>query len=109
LTIYEELRLVNELLNHELGLLLTLSDAQCYYEEYVMNIALTNYHHRMLFVQIEYFYDFLLKYPQILLRYRHWFKNHKPTLMPTNQDRIKLKKWQLATLVHAHCHVEKKC
>jgi hypothetical protein len=108
LTIYEEMRLVNELINHRLGPLLTLTDAQLYFEQYVINIASMNYNHRMLFVQCDYFYDFLLKYPQILLQHRQWFKNFKQTLMPINSDRIQLKKWQLATLLHAHSNLEQR-
>ncbi|CAF1416277.1 unnamed protein product [Rotaria sordida] len=83
LTIYEEIRLVNGLINHQLSTLLTLTDAQLYVEQYVINIATINYNHRMLFVQ-----------------------NFKQTLMPINSDKIQLKKWQLATLLHAHMNLE---
>lgn len=100
------MRLVNELINHQLGSLLTLSDAQLFVERYVSNIALMNYNNRMLFVQSDFFYDFLLKYPHIVLQHRHWFKDFKQTLMPINSDKIELKKWQLATLLHAHMSIE---
>ncbi|CAF5010969.1 unnamed protein product [Rotaria sp. Silwood1] len=70
LTLYEEIRLVNELINHRLNTLLTLTDAQLHVEQYVINI------------------DF------------------KQTLMPINSDKIVLKKWQLATLLHAHMNLE---
>ncbi|CAF5024714.1 unnamed protein product, partial [Rotaria sp. Silwood1] len=106
LTLYEEIRLVNELINHRLNTLLTLTDAQLHVEQYVINIGLMNYHHRMLFVQNDFFYDFLLKYPQIILKHRQWFKDFKQTLMPINSDKIDLKKWQLATLLHAHMNLE---
>lgn len=106
LTLYEEMRLMNELMNHRLGRLLTLTDAQLYVEQYVTQTALINYKHRMLYVQCEYFYDFLLKYPQIILKHRQWFKDFKQTLMPLNSDKIELKKWQLATLLHAHVALE---
>ncbi|CAF4095254.1 unnamed protein product [Rotaria sordida] len=106
LTIYEEIRLVNGLINHQLGILLTLTDAQLYVEQYVINIATMNYNHRMLFVQSDFFYDFLLKYPQIILKHRQWFKDFKQTLIPINSDKIQLKKWQLATLLHAHMNLE---
>ncbi|CAF4175532.1 unnamed protein product [Rotaria socialis] len=108
LTIYEELRLVNDLMHHRLGGLLTLTDAQLYVEQYAINIASMNYNHRMLYVQGDFFYDFLLKYPQIILIHRQWFKDFKQTLMPLNSDRIQLKKWQLSTLLHAHIDLEKK-
>ena len=106
LTVYEELRLVQQLIHHRLGTLLTLNDAQLYFEQYVMNIAAKNYQHRMLFVQSDYFYDFLLKYPQIILRHRHWFRDFKQTLMPIHSEKILLKKWQLATLLRAHSNLE---
>lgn len=108
LTIYEEIRLVNELINHQLGSSLTLTDAQLYFEQYVINTASMNYNHRMSFVQSDYFYDFLLKYPQIILKYHQWFKDFKQTLMPINSDKIQLKKWQLATLLHAHMNLEQR-
>ncbi len=108
LTIYEEIRLVNELINHRLGPLLILTDAQLYFEQYVINTALRNYNYRMMFVQSDYFYDFLLKYPEIILKHRQWFKDYKPTLMPINTDKIYLKKWQLATLLHAHISLEQR-
>ncbi|CAF1675674.1 unnamed protein product [Rotaria magnacalcarata] len=107
LTIYEEIRLVNDLMHHRLGGLLTLTDAQLYFEQYAISIASMNYNHRMLYVQGDFFYDFLLKYPQIILKHRQWFKDFKQTLMPLNSDRIQLKKWQLATLLHAHMDLEK--
>ncbi|CAF2693207.1 unnamed protein product [Rotaria sp. Silwood2] len=106
LTIYEEISLVKELINHRLGTLLTLIDAQLYVEQYVINTALMNYNHRMLFIQSDFFYEFLLKYPQIILKHRQWFKDFKQTLMPINSDKIDLKKWQLATLLHAHMDLE---
>ncbi|CAF1356803.1 unnamed protein product [Rotaria sordida] len=106
LTIYEEIHLVNGLINHQLSTLLTLTDAQLYVEQYVINIATINYNHRMLFVQSDFFYEFLLKYPQIILKHRQWFKDFKQTLMPINSDKIELKKWQLATLLHAHMNLE---
>ncbi|CAF1103557.1 unnamed protein product [Adineta steineri] len=106
LTIYEEVHLVNELIHHPLDSSLTLTDAQLYVEQYVINIALRNFHHQISFVQSEFFYDFLLKYPQIILKHRQWFKDFKQTLMPSNNDKIKLKKWQLATLLHAHMNIE---
>ncbi|CAF3843014.1 unnamed protein product [Adineta steineri] len=106
LTIYEEVHLVNELINHPLNSSLTLTDAQLYVEQYVINIALRNFHHQISYVQSEFFYDFLLKYPQIILKHRQWFKDFKQTLMPSNNDKIKLKKWQLATLLHAHMNIE---
>jgi hypothetical protein len=108
LTICEEIRLVNELMNHSLGSLLTLTDAQLYFKQYVINVASKNYNHQMLFVQCDYFYDFLLKYPQIILKHRQWFKDFKQTLMPINSDKIHLKKWQLATLLHAHMNLEQR-
>jgi hypothetical protein len=108
LTICEEIRLVNELMNHSLGSLLTLTDAQLYFKQYVINVASKNYNHQMLFVQCDYFYDFLLKYPQIILKHRQWFKDFKQTLMPINSEKIQLKKWQLATLLHAHCNLEQR-
>jgi len=108
LTIYEEIRLVNELIHHQLGSLLTLTDAQLYFEQYIINIASINYNHQMLFVQCDYFYDFLLKYPQIILKHRQWFKDFKQTFMPINSDKIYLKKWQLATLLHAHMNLEQR-
>ena len=67
---------------------------------------MVNYNHRMLFVQYDFFYDFLLKYPQIILQHRHWFKDFKQTLMPIDGDKIHLRKWQLATLLHAHMNLE---
>ncbi|CAF1512064.1 unnamed protein product [Adineta steineri] len=106
LTIYEEIHLVNELIHHPLDSSLTLTDAQLYVEQYVINIALRNFHHQISYVQSEFFYDFLLKYPQIILKHRQWFKDFKQTLMPSNNDKIKLKKWQLATLLHAHMNIE---
>jgi hypothetical protein len=108
LTVYEEIRLVNELINHRLGSSLTLTDGQLYFEKYVRNIASMNYNHRMLFVQCDYFYDFLLKYPQIILKHRQWFRDFQQTLMPIHSDKIQLKKWQLATLLHAHCNLEQR-
>ncbi|CAF4601798.1 unnamed protein product, partial [Rotaria sp. Silwood2] len=72
----------------------------------VINTAIMNYNHRMLFIQIDFFYEFLLKYPQIILKHRQWFKDFKQTLMPINSDKIELKKWQLATLLHAHMDLE---
>jgi hypothetical protein len=106
LTLYEEICLVNELINHRNGSLLTLTDAQLYVEQYVIHTASRNFHHQMLFVQSDFFYDFLLKYPQIILKHRQWFTDFKQTLMPINSDKIQLKKWQLATLLYAHSNLE---
>jgi hypothetical protein len=108
LTVYEEIRLVNELINHRFGSLLSLTDAQLFVEQYAINTALMNYKHEMLFVKTDFFYDFLLKYPQIILKHRQWFKDFRQTLMPLNNDRIQLKKWQLATLLHAHMNLEQR-
>ena len=105
---YEEIRLTNELIHHPLGLSLTLADAQLFVDQYVINIARTNYSHRMSFVQSDFFYDFLLKYPRVILKHRHWFHNFQPTLMPSQTDRLQLKKWQLATLLHAHTSLEQR-
>jgi hypothetical protein len=63
----------------------------------------------MLFVQCDYFYDFLLKYPQIILKHRQWFRDFQQTLMPIHSDKIQLKKWQLATLLRAHSNLEQIC
>lgn len=109
LTVYEEVHLVQQLIHHRLGSLFTLNDAQLYFEQFVINIAAKNYKHRMLFVQSDYFYDFLLKYPQIILRHRQWFEDFKQTLMPIHSEKILLKKWQLATLLHAHINLEQSC
>ncbi|UJR14906.1 hypothetical protein I4U23_001890 [Adineta vaga] len=106
LTLYEEICLVDQLVNHRLGASLTLTDAQLYVEQYVIHTALRNFHHKMLYVQNEYFYEFLLKYPQIILKHRQWFQDFQQTLMPIDADKIQLKKWQLATLLHAHCNLE---
>ncbi|CAF0964671.1 unnamed protein product [Adineta ricciae] len=108
LTLYEEICLVNQLLHHRSGTSLTLTDAQMYVEQYVIRIALRNFRHKMLYVQSDYFYDFLLKYPQIILKHRQWFQDFQPSLMPTNTDRIHLKKWQLATILHAHWNLEQR-
>ena len=108
MTLYEEICLVNQLIQHRSGASLTLMDAQLYVEQYVIRIALRNFCHKMLHVQSDYFYDFLLKYPQIILKHRQWFQDFQPTLMPTNTDRIHLKKWQLATILHAHWNLEQR-
>ncbi|CAF0871664.1 unnamed protein product [Adineta ricciae] len=108
LTLYEEICLVNQLIHHRSGASLTFTDAQLYVEQYVIRIALRNFRHKMLYVQSDYFYDFLLKYPQIILKHRQWFQDFQPTLMPTNTDRIHLKKWQLATILHAHWNLERR-
>jgi hypothetical protein len=73
-----------------------------------MNVASMNYKHQMLSVKSDYFYEFLLKYPHIILKHRQWFRDFKQTLMPLNNDKIQLKKWQLATLLHAHMNLEQR-
>ena len=106
LTVYEEIRLVNDLLNHPLDSALTMTEAELFSEKYVTSIAQTNYCHQMPFVRKEFFFDFLLKYPHIILKHRQWFENFQPSLMPSSDDRIQLKKWQLGTLLNAHIALE---
>lgn len=108
LTFYEENYLVEQLINHPSGEELTLDEAQMFFDQIVMKISRMNYSHEMAFVQKEFFYDFLLKNPHIVLKHRQWFENYEESLMPSANDLIQLKKWQLATLLRGHSVVEQR-
>lgn len=79
-----------------------------FFDQIVMKISRMNYSHEMAFVQKEFFYDFLLKNPHIVLKHRQWFENYEESLMPSANDLIQLKKWQLATLLRGHSVVEQR-
>jgi hypothetical protein len=40
---------------------------------------------------MNYKHQMLLKYSQIILKHRQWFKDYKQILMPLNNDTIQLK------------------
>ena len=55
----------------------------------------------------EWFYDsILLKYPSIVFKYRSWFENIKPDVIPDGTDMIKLKQWQISLMIQAQIKSE---
>ncbi|CAF0814428.1 unnamed protein product, partial [Didymodactylos carnosus] len=102
LTTYEEIRLAEDLINHEAGKQLTFEQAQAYITKKATDIVNLNHHYHMTYVQPEYFYDFLLKNPQVIIKHRQWFENIKSSTMPLNGNTIELKRWQLVAIVKTH-------
>jgi hypothetical protein len=55
----------------------------------------------------EWFYDaILLKYPSIVFKYRSWFEQMQPEVMPDEADVLKLKRWQIALMIQAQIRFE---
>jgi len=106
LTKYEEKRIVNGLIDHTKSERLTFDDAQSYACQLVMEIIKENFNYQMSCVQTEWFYDLLLKHPQVLFKYSHWFNTTNDLgPMPTTDDIIDLKQWQLKSMLHSQQEV----
>ncbi|CAF1107258.1 unnamed protein product [Adineta steineri] len=96
LTKREEKRLVTDLLNHSKNEELTLNEALSFTCQLVTNIVKENSHYDMSCVQIEWFYDFLQKYPDIIFKYSHWFNED---IKPIEDDPIYFKQCQIKSLI----------
>ena len=55
----------------------------------------------------DWFYDsLLLKYPSVIFKYRLWFEDIKPDIIPNETDTIQLKQWQIALMIEAQIKAE---
>ncbi|CAF1472394.1 unnamed protein product [Rotaria sp. Silwood1] len=73
LTEKDEKKIVNNILDHSKQEELTLDEALSFVCQLVIEIIKENFHYDMSCIQIEWFYDFLLNHPDIILKYSHWF------------------------------------
>ncbi|CAF0776675.1 unnamed protein product [Didymodactylos carnosus] len=107
LTKYEEKKIADDLINYLGDQLLTLDDAQTFACEQAMEIINENFGYRMSCVQVEWFYDLLLKHPQIFFKHHHWFDHHQLGTIPTHGDPIDLKRWECQAILLAQMLKEK--
>jgi len=93
LTNEEEKQIVNSLLDHDQ---LTFNQAQSFACQLATDIIKENFHYDMTCVQIEWFYDFLLNYPEIINKYSYWFNED---IKPVLDDSIYFKQCQLKNII----------
>ncbi|CAF0872258.1 unnamed protein product [Adineta ricciae] len=99
---YEQKQIVEGLLHHPNHENLTFDEAERFARDKAIEIVEENYHHRMDIISPEWFYDsILLKYPSLIFKYRSWFTNIEPHVIPDETDALKLKQWQIALMIQA--------
>ncbi|CAF5058644.1 unnamed protein product, partial [Rotaria sp. Silwood1] len=91
LTEKDEKKIVNNILDHSKQEELTLDEALSFVCQLVIEIIKENFHYDMSCIQIEWFYDFLLNHPDIILKYSHWFNKdiERKTLSPSTDKSSK--------------------
>ncbi len=72
----------------------------------ILLLVYENHNYRMNNISSEWFYELLLKSPTVVFKYRSWFDEIKPDVIPNGTDMIKLKQWQIALMLHAQIKAE---
>ncbi|CAF5111767.1 unnamed protein product [Rotaria sp. Silwood1] len=92
----DEKKIVNNILDHSKQEELTLDEALSFVCQLVIEIIKENFHYDMSCIQIEWFYDFLLNHPDIILKYSHWFNKDIEVI---KDDPIYLKQCQIKDII----------
>lgn len=73
-------------------------DAQLYLHRLAITVVQKNYRIKMDTINQDYFYDFLLRHPNVPLHFKHWFSHCKPT-PPDTGSHIDTKIWTLSMMI----------
>ncbi|CAF1411790.1 unnamed protein product, partial [Didymodactylos carnosus] len=100
LTKTEEKILCTQLTQHSQANQWSFLDAEIFAKQFACDTVRDNYNNEMQHIQQEWFYDFLLKYPLVVGKFKYWFERMKP-MYPTNGNSIEIKLWHLRLIAQA--------